>query len=202
MNSCNGNQPIRFDLHIHTTASDGTDSPEAVVRLAADMGFSVIAITDHDTIDGTDEAIRAGRRYGVRVIRGIEISAAADFDVHVLGFGIQNIGYMERAMASMRDEREKRMEQMVYRLQQLGIDIRMQEVSALSQGAGGRSHLARVLVSKGIVGDVREAFVRYLAPGRPGFVSRKKLTVEDAVSLITQCGGLAGIAHPGQSHGG
>ena len=193
--------PLRFDLHIHTTASDGTDTPEEIVRLAANEGFSVIAITDHDTLRGTDEAIAAGRALGVRVIRGVEVSAGGQTEVHVLGYGIRDAERMEKVLFDMQRMRQTRMVSMVEKLNGLGIDISLDEVQALSDGTIGRAHLARALVQKGVVRDVREAFIRYLAPGRPGFVERKKLTVEETVRLISGCGGLAVIAHPGQNHG-
>ncbi|MBO4297340.1 MAG: PHP domain-containing protein [Clostridia bacterium] len=201
MNSTNRDDSVKFDLHIHTTASDGTDSPEAVVELAARNGFSTIAVTDHDTMRGVPEARRAGRRLGVRVIPGVEISAGGAVEVHVLGYGVKDAARMEEALARMCSMRETRMEQMVEKIRALGIDIELDQVTALSAGTVGRSHLARVLVQKGVVRDVREAFVRYLAPGRPAYVAREKLKVEEAVQLIRACGGLAGIAHPGQNHG-
>ena len=201
MNSCNREESIKFDLHIHTTASDGTDSPEAVVALAAEKGFSVIAITDHDTMRGVDAARAAGRRLGVRVIPGVEISAGGQAEVHVLGYGIRDADRLEDVLSRMQAMREERMARMVDKLRGMGIDIELDQVTSLSAGTVGRSHLARALVENRVVRDVREAFVRYLAPGRPAYVEREKLKVEEAVRLITDCGGLAGIAHPGQSHG-
>lgn len=196
-----GGQPPRFDLHIHTTASDGTDSPEAVVALAAEKGFSIIAITDHDTMHGVPEAVRAGEKYGVRVIGGVEISAGGKTEVHVLGYGIRDAGQLEQALGLMRDKRAERMERMVEKLRTLGLDVTLDEVSALSDGSVGRSHLARVLVGKGVVHDVREAFAKYLSPGKPAYVEREKLSVQEAIRLIADCGGLPVIAHPGQNHG-
>ena len=201
MTRSNPDAVASFDLHIHTTASDGTDSPEAVVALAAAGGFSTIAITDHDTTRGIAEAQEAGERLGVRVIPGVEISAGGATEVHVLGYGIKDIARMEERLSRMRATREARMERMVEKIRELGIEIELDQVTSLSEGTVGRAHLARVLVEKGVVRDVREAFVRYLAPGRPAYVEREKLKLEDAVSLITDCGGMAGIAHPGQNHG-
>ena len=201
MNSSKQTEHIRFDLHTHTTASDGTDSPEAVVALAAEKGFSLIAITDHDTMRGVPEALAAGKRLGVRVIPGVEISAGGQAEVHVLGYGVKEVRRLEETLLRMQAMREERMVRMVEKLRRMGIDIRLDQVTALSAGTVGRSHLARALVEKRVVRDVREAFVRYLSPGRPAYVEREKLTVEEAIRLITACGGLAGIAHPGQSHG-
>ena len=196
-----GGQPPRFDLHIHTTASDGTDSPEAVVALAAEKGFSIIAITDHDTMRGVPEAVAAGEKYGVRVIGGVEISAGGQTEVHVLGYGIRDAERLEQTLSLMRDKRAERMAAMVEKLRALGVDVTLDEVTALSGGSVGRSHLARVLIDKGVVRDVREAFAKYLSPGKPAYVEREKLGVQQAVRLIADCGGLPVIAHPGQNRG-
>ena len=196
-----GGQPPRFDLHIHTTASDGTDSPEAVVALAAEKGFSIIAITDHDTMCGVPEAVAAGEKYGVRVIGGVEISAGGQTEVHVLGYGVRDVERLEQTLTLMRDKRAERMAGMVEKLRALGVDVTLDEVTALSGGSVGRSHLARVLIDKGVVRDVREAFAKYLSPGKPAYVEREKLGVQQAVRLIADCGGLPVIAHPGQNRG-
>ena len=196
-----GGQPPRFDLHIHTTASDGTDSPEAVVALAAGKGFSIIAITDHDTMRGVPEAVAAGEKYGVRVIGGVEISAGGQTEVHVLGYGVRDVERLEQTLTLMRDKRAERMAGMVEKLRALGVDVTLDEVTALSGGSVGRSHLARVLIDKGVVRDVREAFAKYLSPGKPAYVEREKLGVQQAVWLIADCGGLPVIAHPGQNRG-
>ena len=196
-----GGQPPRFDLHIHTTASDGTDSPEAVVALAAEKGFSIIAITDHDTMRGVPEAVAAGEKYGVRVIGGVEISAGGQTEVHVLGYGVRDVERLEQTLTLMRDKRAERMAGMVEKLRALGVDVTLDEVTALSGGSVGRSHLARVLIDKGVVRDVREAFAKYLSPGKPAYVEREKLGVQQAVRLIADCGGLPVIAHPGQNRG-
>ena len=196
-----GGQPPRFDLHIHTTASDGTDSPEAVVALAAGKGFSIIAITDHDTMCGVPEAVAAGEKYGVRVIGGVEISAGGQTEVHVLGYGVRDVERLEQTLTLMRDKRAERMAGMVEKLRALGVDMTLDEVTALSGGSVGRSHLARVLIDKGVVRDVREAFAKYLSPGKPAYVEREKLGVQQAVWLIADCGGLPVIAHPGQNRG-
>ena len=196
-----GGQPPRFDLHIHTTASDGTDSPEAVVALASGKGFSIIAITDHDTMRGVPEAVAAGEKYGVRVIGGVEISAGGQTEVHVLGYGVRDVERLEQTLTLMRDKRAERMAGMVEKLRALGVDVTLDEVTALSGGSVGRSHLARVLIDKGVVRDVREAFAKYLSPGKPAYVEREKLGVQQAVRLIADCGGLPVIAHPGQNRG-
>ena len=192
---------MKFDLHLHSTASDGTDSPSALVARAAEMGFEVIALTDHDTLSGIAEAQQAGRRLGVRVISGVEISAGGDAEVHVLGYAIREPEKLMRVLERMRMQRSERMRQMVIRLNDLGIPVQLNRVTEMAQESVGRSHLARALVEDGVVRDVREAFQRYLAPGKPAYVEREKLTVRQAVSLIDSAGGIPVIAHPGQNHG-
>ena len=192
---------MKFDLHLHTTASDGTDSPQKLVEIAAQNGFDVIAVTDHDTMRGVEEAQQAGKRLGVRVISGVEISAGGDTEVHVLGYAMQHPEKLIETLEYMRLQRSRRMEKMVSRLNAIGLRIDLDRVTALAEESVGRSHLARILVEDGIVRDVREAFGKYLSPGRPGYVAREKLTVTQAVQLIASAGGLPVIAHPGQNHG-
>ncbi len=192
---------MKFDLHLHTTASDGTDSPRKLVELAAQKGFEVIAITDHDTMSGVDEAQQAGRELGVRVISGVEISAGGDTEVHVLGYAMKHTENLIRVLEKMRSERSRRMEKMVARLNAIGVPIDLESVTDLAEESVGRAHLARVLVAQGAVKDTKEAFSRYLSPGRPGYVAREKLTVTQAVELIASAGGIPVIAHPGQNHG-
>ena len=189
---------MKFDLHLHTTASDGTDAPSEVVRLALQGGFETIAITDHDTMDGVAEAEEEGRRRGVRVIAGVEISAAGEKEVHVLGYGLQNSPVLSEKLAEMRRQRDLRMRRMVEKLNAIGVDITLEEAVMGADGAVGRSHLARALVKRGDARDVRDAFSRYLSPGKPAYVPREKLSVEGAIRIIRSAGGIPVIAHPGQ----
>lgn len=169
--------------------------------LAAQKGFGVIAVTDHDTMRGVPEAVSAGKRLGVRVIPGVEISAGGATEVHVLGYAVQDAARLEKTLVTMRAQRDKRMRQMVLRLNELGVPIQLKQVTDRAKGSVGRSHLARALVETGAVRDVREAFNRYLSPGRPAYVEREKLNVSQAVGLIESVGGIPVIAHPGQNHG-
>lgn len=192
---------MKFDLHLHSTASDGTDAPSTLVSLAAEKGFDLIALTDHDTMNGVSEAREAGRRLGVRVVSGVEISAGGDTEVHVLGYAIREPDKLVQVLERMRLQRSQRMRQMVMKLNDLGIPVYLERVTGMARESVGRSHLARVLVEDGVVRDVREAFQRYLAPGKPAYVGREKLTVSQAVALIDSAGGIPVIAHPGQNHG-
>ena len=192
---------MKFDLHLHSTASDGTDAPGTLVSLAAEKGFDLIALTDHDTMNGVSEAREAGSRLGVRVVSGVEISAGGDTEVHVLGYAIREPDKLVQVLERMRLQRSQRMRQMVMKLNDLGIPVHLERVTGMARESVGRSHLARVLVEDGVVHDVREAFQRYLAPGKPAYVEREKLTVSQAVALIDSAGGIPVIAHPGQNHG-
>lgn len=192
---------MKFDLHTHTTASDGTDTPAQLIERAAREGFGLIAVTDHDTLSGLEEAESAGRARGVRVISGVEISAGEEIEVHVLGYGIRDRGPLEQALSGMRQARRARMRKMIGKLRDLGIEVDRERVAALSGDSVGRPHLARALVEMGCVRDVREAFFRYLSPGRPAYVPREKLTVAQAIHLLRDAGALPVIAHPGQNKG-
>ena len=200
-----GGQPPRFDLHIHTTASDGTDSPEAVVALAAEKGFSIIAITDHDTMRGVPEAIAAGEKYGVRVIGGVEISAGGQTEVHVLGYGVRDVERLEQTLTLMRDKRAERMAGMVEKLAgipEILVEVARQAEPVASAFAEEARDFRRVVEDRDADSrDVREAFAKYLSPGKPAYVEREKLGVQQAVRLIADCGGLPVIAHPGQNRG-
>lgn len=187
-----------LDLHIHTTASDGTYTPEQVVRQAERKGFSPIAITDHDTMDGVDEALRAGRQYGVEVIPGVEISAGVELEVHILGYGmLPDHPVMVEMMEDMRAARIERMVRMIENLQRMGVPITQQEVEAEAEGAIGRPHIARVMIAHGVVPDVRTAFREYIGVGAPAYAERRKMTSEEVIRNIRAAGGVPVLAHGG-----
>lgn len=192
---------MKFDLHTHTTASDGTDTPVRLIERAAQEGFSLIAVTDHDTLSGLREAEEAGKGLGVRVIPGVEISAGEEPEVHVLGYGMRDRERLERALTGMRLARRDRMRLMIEKLRLIGIEVDAQRVQQLCGDSVGRPHLARALMEMGCVQDVREAFARYLSPGKPAYVPREKLTVPEAIRLLCECGAVPVIAHPGQNKG-
>ena len=187
-----------LDLHIHTTASDGTCTPEEVVRLAKKKGFSLIAITDHDTMDGVREAVEAGKKYNVEVIPGVEISAGVDLEVHMLGYGMSpDHPIMVEMMEDMRLARIERMVRMIDNLRNMGIDITQEEVESLADGAIGRPHIARVLIAHGVVPDVRTAFREYIGLNAPAYAERRKMTSEQVVRNIRAAGGVPVLAHGG-----
>lgn len=190
------------DLHMHSTASDGSRAPGDVVREAARVGLAAIALTDHDTLDGLAEAERVGAELGVRVVRGVELSAVEhDVETHILGLHLTDTREMEAALVALREMRRTRAERIVARLNELGVRIELSSV--LDQAAGGaigRPHVARAMIAEGWAVDFRDAFERYLGNGKPAFVMKDRLAVADAIGLIHRAGGLAILAHP--SHGG
>ena len=189
-----------IDLHLHSTASDGILSPTKVVEAAKAAGLSIIALTDHDTVSGVGEAEMAGDALGVRVIRGVELSAHEDDsgkEVHVLGLHVTRLEALERELSALREKRTERARQIVSRLRELGVDISLESVLVQSDGgAVGRPHIARAMIQCGAVVDQREAFDRYLGQGRPAFVPKSQFLIEDAIRIIREAGGIAIWAHP------
>ncbi len=192
---------VNSDFHIHTKASDGTMSPSEVVAEAASRGLEVISITDHDTTDGVEEAIEAGRRYGVVVIPGVEISSTDPREeVHLLGYYIdfRNPAFQE-FLRQPQGSRIKRIQDMCEQLARCGIRITPEEVleEAENSHSVGRPHVAKVLLRKGYVASMDEAFDRFLREGAPGYVKRSKNSVDATLNVIHNHGGISVIAHPG-----
>ncbi len=188
------------DLHCHTTASDGTLAPAQLVRLAKDLGLKALGITDHDTVNGIEEAVDAGERLGIEIIPGLELNT--DFEgveVHILGYYPDlEAPALQEVLARMRDARRSRVRAMLEKLNGLGLAVREERVLEIAgQGSVGRPHVAQALREQGYVKDIMDAFARYIGPGRPAYVSRYKLTPEQGVGLIGAAGGIAVLAHPG-----
>jgi 3',5'-nucleoside bisphosphate phosphatase len=191
-----------IDLHSHTSASDGQHAPEEHVALAARAGVRVLAVTDHDTVDGLARAATAGEQLGVRVVPGIEISIIHNRrELHVLGHFIDPAGPELTAHArSLTAERLGRMEEMLRRLAGVGITLSIEQVRALAKGAPmARPHLARALVEAGVCTSLKESFDRFLGDGRVAHVARSEVTGAQAIALIHRAGGTATLAHPGSS---
>ena len=192
--------PSLADLHMHTFFSDGTSSPEEIVADAIFAGLSCIAVTDHDVLDGIAPAREAAGSQGLEVISGIELSSEADgHDVHVLGYFVDDQqGVLKERCESFLDARVTRMKEMIQKLKLLGIhNIEFEEICALTKSrAVGRAHLAVLLLQKGWVRSIKEAFEKYLGPDRPGYAPKFKQTPFEAIDLIHQSGGLAVMAHP------
>jgi len=171
------------------------------VREAHRLGLAALALTDHDTTGGLAEAVEEGRRLGVRVVPGVELSAVEDdHETHILGLHLSDISPIDSKLAELRDRRRSRAGKIVELLNANGVRITVGAV--LEQAAGaeiGRPHVARALIAGGWAADSRDAFDRYLAAGRPGYVAKDRLTVRDAIALIHRAGGLAVVAHPAQA---
>ncbi len=186
------------DLHVHSNASDGECSPAEVIGRAATAGVAVIALTDHDTLDGVEEAAAAGARMGVRVIAGCEFSVKVRWgEMHLLGYFLphDNSGLIQ-FLAEQRDMREKRALRMVDRLKRAGVTIEAAQVLAEAAGGTvGRPHVARVLVEAGVVADVNQAFDKYLAARRPGFVPKQLPSVKTVTELVRGVNGVTSAAH-------
>jgi predicted metal-dependent phosphoesterase TrpH len=189
----------RIDLHIHTSASDGKFSPEAIVNKAAGLGLSVIAICDHDTVNGIAAALKAAAGTGLKVIPGVEMSThAPGSEVHLLGYFVDHThpGLLA-ALAGLRNSRRERAQAMIARLNGLGIHINWQRVQQIA-GAGsvGRPHIAQAILEKGYVASFKEVFTSYLGFGGPAYVERQKMTPQEAIAMIIKSGGLPVLAHP------
>src|SRR5258705_2466589 len=189
------------DLHTHTIASDGTLRPRDRVAGAPGQGVRVLELTDRDSREGRAEAREEARRHPPLVIvPGIEINCDVEgAEIHILGYCMDyEADWFRDFCRAQREERRARVHRMAERLAELGMPIDPERVFALVQeGSAGRPHVARVMVERGYVKTVREAFDKYLAAGKPGHVQRKKLTPEDAVRILRRAGGVPVFAHPG-----
>ncbi len=191
-----------IDLHSHTTASDGQYPPEEQVARAAQAGVKVLAITDHDTVDGLQAAQPVAQARGMRLIPGIEISISVNRrEVHILGHFVDpQAPQLRDFSAQLKIERESRMREMVHKLQRLGFPITMDMVNEVAHGALlTRPHLARVMVEFGYCKSLPEAFSRFLGDGKPAHVRRVELGAKEAIALIHSAGGTATVAHPGST---
>ena len=187
-----------IDLHTHTTASDGSMLPEDLVKYAKHKGLKAIAITDHDTTDGLNQAVAEGKRIGLEVISGIEISADFNPEMHILGYFLKgDYSGISKILADLRSKREERNPRIVNKLNELGLEITMEEVLAKSSGGvTGRPHIAKVMIEKGYVRNLEEAFDKYLASSRPAYFKKDKLTPRQCIGEINAAGGLPVLAHP------
>ena len=189
-----------IDLHTHSNRSDGTDTPTELVENAQAAGLDVVALTDHDTTVGWDEAEQAAERVGIRLVKGIEVSTSINHrSVHLLGYDFDPTDApLLEELARVLDGRNDRVPKIVAKFQSLGIDITEEEILAKSGGAEatGRPHVADVLIDKGVVANRGEAFDDYLSPGKPGYVGRYSASTDEAVRLVKAAGGKAVLAHP------
>ena len=191
---------MKIDLHLHSTASDGGLSPEELVRLAANKGLSVIAIADHDSVEGIEPALLTARDFPpLRVIPAVEISSdIPQNEVHVLGYFIDYHNLeLKETLERLRNSRKIRAKRMLFKLANLGIHIDWERVQELAgEGAVGRPHIAQAIFERGYVSSPKEAFIRYIGRNGPAYVEREKMTPAEAVELIVKAGGLPILGHP------
>ena len=191
-----------FDLHNHSTRSDGLLSPTQLIELAARAGVDAIALTDHDTTEGLAEAGEAARRLGILWVPGVEISVSwGDTTLHIVGLNIDpEAPAMIAGLKSIRDGRLGRAERVAQMLKSMGIPGALEGALALAPNESvlSRTHFARFLVGAGAVKDTQAAFDKYLAKGKPAYVAHQWATLPDAVKWIVASGGIAVLAHPGR----
>jgi 3',5'-nucleoside bisphosphate phosphatase len=191
---------VKFaDLHLHTAFSDGTDEPDELIKKAVKTGLSAVAITDHDSVDAVPDAIDAGIIHGIEVIPGIELTAEYEgLEIHVLGYFLdyRNAALREK-LSFLEKARIERIHGMVSKLQGLGVKIDAEKIFALSgKGSVGRLHVARVMLSEGIITSIWEAFSKYIGNNGPAYVLGFKFSPQDACKLIRAAGGVPVLAHP------
>jgi predicted metal-dependent phosphoesterase TrpH len=189
-----------IDLQTHSTASDGTLSPEALVDLAASLGVTTMALTDHDTVSGIPAAIARGRARGVEVIPGVEFEAewAGGGHMHILGYFIdhRDTELLER-LTWLQERRRERAARILRQLEEAGAPIRWERAEHFAGGESiGRPHIAQALIEADHAKDLPDAFERYLKPGRPGYVEKAQYSSAECIRLIRRSGGVAVLAHP------
>ncbi len=195
---------MRIDLHIHSTASDGTLSPLEILSLAQDLNLAAISITDHDTLDGSKDALSFGIPPSVKFLTGVEISSepppsfscAGSF--HILGYAVAvDHPDLNHALSMLRDSRKRRNPQILELLSRLGIEIALDEVRNLAGDSQlGRPHIAQFMVKKGYVPSIDAAFDEYLGSGKPAYVDRFRFECEKTIKAILNAGGIPVLAHP------
>ena len=196
-----------IDLHTHTTASDGSLSPTALVQKAREIGLTALAVTDHDTIGGLAEAAAAAHGLGLDFLPGVELSVEdKDGRFHLLGYGFDpEYPELTETLSALRRSRAERNTQMAAKMEALGLPVTMDDVRDAAQKHStdgeteviARPHFAQALINKGIVSSTQEAFDKYLASGKPLYQAKEVLTPADAIALLHRAGGVAVIAHPG-----
>ena len=196
-----------IDLHVHTTESDGSLTPEEIVRAAQEAGLEALAIADHDTLGGYDRARAVAEQLGLDLVCAVEISTrfgrsatGRRRSAHLLGyFPAELPGAAFRAwLCELQARRQQRNERLAQRLQELGLEVTLAEASALARRLTGRVHFARVLVQKGYVNSIPEAFRLYLGEGGKAYTPLEKATLEEAIQRVREAGGIPSLAHPGR----
>ncbi len=188
------------DLHVHSDRSDGLNSPQELVEIAEQLELGGIAITDHDTLSGVREFLEAPTSGNLQRVPGVEVSTNyLNHDVHLLGYFVPfGESAIELSLRTLRESRHTRFPKMVKKLRDLGVVIDESEVQRVLRevASPGRPHLARILIDSGVVRDIKEAFKKYLASGKPAFVGREKIELIEAIGLLRESGAVPVIAHP------
>ncbi|MBO4896872.1 MAG: PHP domain-containing protein [Clostridia bacterium] len=186
-----------IDLHTHSNKSDGSMTPAELVCHAKEQGLSAVALTDHDTIDGVSEALEAGKKHGIEVVPGIEMSAKSDTELHILGYYIDiNNPKFSDGLEAVRQNRKLRNKITCEKLRECGFDITEEDARAEAGGMLlGRAHFAKAMVKMGYIGSVKEAFDKYLGSGKPCFCTIQHFTAKECISVIKDAGGAAFAAH-------
>ncbi len=191
---------MKYDLHLHTTGSDGRLTPAEMVALAVERGLEVISITDHDSVSGVSEALAAAAKVGnLTVVPGVEINTdLSTGELHVLGYFIDyEDGELVAALARIRESRVGRAQKMLVKLGELGMPLEWQQVLDLARGESiCRPHIAQAMLEKGYISDEREAFDKYIGRNCPAYVGREKVGPVEAVRIIKKAGGIPVLAHP------
>ena len=191
---------MRIDLHTHTTCSDGILTPTELIQEAKEAGLDVIAVTDHDTTAGLDEASEVCERLGLRLIPGIELSVfAMDREVHVLGFFLDRASQaLQSFLDEQREARVGRIYKMLEKLKAIGVDIPPDDVVVEGKkGTLGRPHVARALVKHGYIKEEDQAFHKYIGRDQPGYVPRVKVSAPEGIQKLREAGAVPVLAHPG-----
>lgn len=193
---------LKSDLHVHTRISDGAYTPYELVKLASERGISVLAITDHDTVAGIEEAKTAAEIFGIELISGVELSTILDDkEIHILGYQF-DLKYprLVDTLQTLSEARDRRAQKIISRLNELGYGVTMEDVR---EQAGseliGRPHIALALIKHGYIHSIEEGFAKFLSPGGLAYVPRYRIQPQEAIKLIIEAGGLPILAHPGLS---
>ena len=190
--------PQLIDLHTHSTASDGSLSPDELVRHARAAGLAAIALSDHDTTVGLNEAAKTAREIGIELIPAIEFSVESATETHIIGLMIDpGNEALQNAIVRSQKQRIERSQETARKLTALGMPVTFEEAAALAGGdVIGRAHFAKLLVQKGFTASVKEGFDRFLASGKPAYVGGHVITDREAIEIIHNAGGVAVLCHP------
>ncbi|MEO0228505.1 MAG: PHP domain-containing protein [candidate division WOR-3 bacterium] len=190
---------LRCDLHLHTTKSDGLYTPKDLVYFLYTKGIKIISITDHDSIEGINEAQEEAEKLGIEVITGIELSAEhKGQEVHILGYFIDiNSPDLLNYLRVFREARKERFVKMIEKLRSMGIELSVDVAKFDEKQSIGRPHVAKEMVEKGYVSSIEEAFAKYIGDGGPAYVKKFKISIKEAIDIIHNSQGVAVLAHPG-----